>query len=426
MRTAILWVPLLALSGPPQPKAALDDAAHAAEHLEKRAGALLRQKGVDWKRARAEAAKGAAAAKDLEDHYAVLVRLAARLQDGHSAVLTAGEAKGLKGPWPPLEKGPGMFWCTDGSRVFVKNAWGPAEASGVKPGMEVVEVDDVPARKWLDRRVEDLAGLRGFSTRPQAEYFACHWGLGGAAGSTMKVELRSPDGKAKKATLTRTDGRLVPDGPAYPPPGLESVGRQSYGRTARGNAYLHLRDVPQDLPAQLDTMLAAVGDAPGLVLDFRANGGGGTDHDAVVGRFVPKDRPLAFHRTFASAGDRPYTGPVVAIVDAGVRSAGETVSGYFKEYGRVYMIGESPTAGMSAAKETLELPSRLFSIYFAVRSHGRECNEGRGIEGIGIEPHEVVPFDPKDLAAGVDTLIRRAEDLLAKFPRDKVPYKPPR
>jgi carboxyl-terminal processing protease len=403
-----------------------EDAAFALENLEKKAAPLLRLKGIDWKKVAAETTKAATAAKTPEEHYAVIVRLAARLRDGHSAVRAAEAVKGLKGPWAPLEKGPGMFWCTNGTKVLVKNAWGAAEGAGVKAGMEVVAVDDLPARKWLDRRIAELSDTRGFSTDHQAEYFACHWGLAGEAGSTMKVEFRSADGKAKKATLTRSEGSIVPGGPAYPPADLKEIGRQSYGRTKRGFAYIHLRDVPDELPRQLDQALAAVGDAPGLVLDFRANGGGGTDHDAVVGRFVPKGTSLSFNRTFPSAGENPYGGPVVAVVDAGVRSAGETVSGYLKEYGRVYMIGESPTAGMSASKETLELPSKLFSIYFAVRSNGRECNKGRGIEGIGIEPHEIVPFEAKDLEAGVDTQIRRAEELLTKFPADKVPYKPPR
>ena len=37
--------------------------------------------------------------------------------------------------------------------------------------------------------------------------------------------------------------------------------------------------------------------------------------------------------------------------------AGETGSGMFKEDHRGYMIGESPTAGMSAGKKTIALPS---------------------------------------------------------------------
>jgi C-terminal processing protease CtpA/Prc len=97
----------------------------------------------------------------------------------------------------------------------------------------------------------------------------------------------------------------------------------------------------------------------------------------------------------------------------------------FKEDGRAYMIGDAPTAGMSSSKQTLALPSGLFSAYFSVFSNKARFNGGRGIEGIGVPPHEVVAYDPKDLIAGVDTQIRRAEELLTKgFPPDVVDYEP--
>jgi C-terminal processing protease CtpA/Prc len=316
-----------------------------------------------------------------------------------------------------------MFWCVADGKVLVKNAWGAAEAAGVKPGMEIVSADGLPARKWLDRRIEEISDTHGFSTRQHAEYFACHWGLAGPAGSSLSIEFRGPDGNTAKATLERADGGVVARGPAFPPEGVQPVDRQSWGRTPKGFAYIHLRDTPESLPAQVDTMLAGLGDAPGLVLDFRGNGGGAFDHAAFLGRFVPKGRR---HGAYASAGDRPFEGPVVVIVDAGVRSAGETGSGIFKEDGRAWMIGESPTAGMSSSKEVLDLPSKLFSIRFSVDSNMNRFNGGKGVEGIGVVPHEVVPYDAKDLAAGVDTLIRRAEALLEKFPQGKVPYKPPK
>ncbi|MFI5403595.1 MAG: hypothetical protein ACHQ1G_11715 [Planctomycetota bacterium] len=44
-----------------------------------------------------------------------------------------------------------------------------------------------------------------------------------------------------------------------------------------------------------------------------------------------------------------------------------------------------------------------------------------------MPPHEIVPYQPADLAAGVDTEIKRAEELLAKgFPKNAVPYHPER
>ena len=96
----------------------------------------------------------------------------------------------------------------------------------------------------------------------------------------------------------------------------------------------------------------------------------------------------------------------------------------FKEDGRAYMIGESPTAGMSSQKTTINLPSGLFSLYVSIASNKSRFQDGRGIEGIGIEPHELVAFDPKDLANEKDTLILRAAALLADFPQRKVPYDP--
>jgi C-terminal processing protease CtpA/Prc len=98
----------------------------------------------------------------------------------------------------------------------------------------------------------------------------------------------------------------------------------------------------------------------------------------------------------------------------------------FKEDGRAYMIGDTPTAGMSAAKTKLALPSGLFSAYFAIQSNKARFNKGRGIEGIGVIPHEIVPYLPQELAAGIDTQIRRAEELLGKgFPDGVVDYRAP-
>ena len=81
---------------------------------------------------------------------------------------------------------------------------------------------------------------------------------------------------------------------------------------------------------------------------------------------------------------------------------------------------------LSSQKNTIELPSRLSSLYVSVRSNMRRSNKGRGLEGIGAIPHEIVHYKPLDLAAGIDTLIARAEKLLKKLPRNKVPYDPKR
>ena len=79
---------------------------------------------------------------------------------------------------------------------------------------------------------------------------------------------------------------------------------------------------------------------------------------------------------------------------------------------------------MSSQKTTIELPSKKFSLYVSTHSNKRLFNQGRGIEGIGVVPHEIVEYDPEDLVEKRDTLIRRSVELLKDFPEKEVPYDP--
>ncbi len=63
-------------------------------------------------------------------------------------------------------------------------------------------------------------------------------------------------------------------------------------------------------------------------------------------------------------------------------------------------------------------------MYVAVSSNKSRYQGGRGIEGIGIEPHEIVPPILEDLQSGKDTQIQRAIQILGDFPGKEVRYKP--
>jgi C-terminal processing protease CtpA/Prc len=151
---------------------------------------------------------------------------------------------------------------------------------------------------------------------------------------------------------------------------------------------------------------------------------GGTDHEAVFARFLA---PGQEWMQYTGAGKANYAGPIVVIVDAGTRSTSETVSGMLKEDGRAYMIGATPTAGMSSQKAEIVVPSKLFKVRFSAGSNKARFNGGRGIEGIGVPPNEVVAWDPKLLAQGVDPFVQRAEELLKNgFEKGAVAYAGPK
>lgn len=399
------------------------DVDFALETLEKKCGHFFEQKKIDWKAVSAQMRADAKKVKDEREHLGLLIRLLARLHDGHCEVRPIGKGASIKPPDDmfPQRASAGFTLCQSGKKLYLKSVFGPADKLGLDPGQEVTKLGKLSAADWLASRVKEMSDVASYSTEQQAFYMACNYGPMLARGT--KLEIETLDAKGKKLAKTLDCG--VPDlpllGPAFQPEKLAGAPPIVWGKTKSGFGYLWLRKCPDNLPEAIDPALKDLESAAGLIVDFRGNGGGGFDHEAFLGRFLPKGATLAQYK---SSGEHPYGGPVVVIVDAGVRSAGETGSGIFKEDGRGWMIGESATAGMSSSKETIELPSKLFALYVSVDSNKNRFNKGRGIEGIGVPPSEVVEYDPKDLAAGVDTLIKTAEERLAKFPQDKVRYDP--
>jgi C-terminal processing protease CtpA/Prc len=397
------------------------DVTFLLKEFETKAGGLMKVKGIDWNTVRAEFTEAALKVKTDEEQLKLVTRLIGRLQDGHAGI------RETKVKWPDESRGrkysgPGVTLLVSEGKVLVSAAYDRVAEQGMGPGTEVVKIDGVPALEWLRKRAKEKQDEgSGYSTDHQALYAACHWGLAGWDGTTITFTAKDDSGALKEVKLTRGGGtNYVPSGRLYSPVNPKRVGRQTYGKTAEGMGYIHLRDVPGDLPQQLDEMLKDLGDVPGLILDMRANGGGGCDHEAVFGRFLAKGQTW---KQYTGSNGVRFTGPMVVIVDAGVRSAGETVTGMFKEDGRAYMIGDAPTAGMASQKMEITTPSGMFTIRFSVSSNKGRFNGGRGIEGIGVPPHELVPMKAEDLRKNEDTEVKRAVELLRKgFPKGVVEY----
>lgn len=426
----------LALSTAPptanlQPRGQTDyaeDVRYALDEIESRCGHFFELKGIDWRQVRREFNADAEDVESPEEHHRLLWRLLARLEDGHAAVepLEAGEGIGF--PEAPAQAPFGMFWCRSGKKILVKYAFGALKGGLVEPGWEVVKVDGEKASKWFEGCLERHLDLTSCSTEQHAEFSTMHWGLSGEEGSRVEVEFKTDKRKKKLRTLTLESVNPFNPGPVFFPEGSKHLADVAYARLPDDLGYLHLRRCKRDLVEQLDAALEGLGEVEGLVLDFRGNSGG-YHFDELMQRLLPPGLEMSFAKAYTGAGPITFAGPVVAIVDAGVVSAAETMSGMLKEDGRAYLIGPTPTAGMSSSKEFIELPSGLFRLKVSVASNKGRFNGGRGIEGIGVVPHEIVEYDQEDLVEGVDTQIARAVELLSKhpdgrFPKGVVPYVP--
>lgn len=409
------------------PQSFEDDVEFALDELEKQCGHFFELKEIDWKAVRKEIGKAAKAAKTDGDELVVMTQLIARLKDGHAEVKPG--AKGGEFKWPDdapfggSRGGSGMAWCRIGKKIYVKSVTGPAEDASVEPGSEVLKVDGMPVEKWLDARIAEGRDVFALGAEQHAFFWATHLGLSGKEGGRMTMDVKTPEGKKKARTVTFGRSNYRTYGPAAFPPDMKEDKDVAWARLESGVGYLYLRRCKDTISEQVDRALADLAGAPGIILDFRGNSGGGFDHEGLMGRFVPVGTELSFNKHYASVGPNPYAGPVVVIVDGSAVSAAETGSGMFKEDGRALMIGESPTAGMSSSKTTIELPSGKYSLYVSISSNMGRFNNGRGLEGIGAVPHVLIEFDPEDLAAKRDTLIRRAEELLADAADRKGPWK---
>jgi carboxyl-terminal processing protease len=307
--------------------------------------------------------------------------------------------------------------------VIILAASDEAASAGAAPGAIVTQIDGVPAKEWLEAKVDEWSDRFCYSTRHHAFFHAARRGLGGWEGTVLPLTVITPDGEKSVGLIRRRGREAKPFVALKQLPALKTLGRHSYGKTAAGFGYIHLRNTPGDLPQQLDKILEEIGDVPGMILDMRGNSGGGCDHREVFGRFLKKG---ALWGSYEGLGTKPFAGPMIVILDAGCASAGETVGGQFGEDQRAYMIGDTPTAGMSSQKTRITPPSGLFTVYFSVASNKGRFNRGRGIEGLGVQPHETVPWEAADLAAGLDTQIRRAEEILkAGIPAGAIDYVPP-
>lgn len=256
----------------------------------------------------------------------------------------------------------------------------PAELGGLRPGDQILQVDDAPTQ---DLRVDQAVLLvRGPEGTPV----------------TLTVQ-RAGTGQREQITLTRSEIQM---------PFVES-------RIIGDLGYIRLRGFPE--PSVIDSVERAVlaqqaQGVRGIVFDLRGNSGGRLDVGSrLLSRFVPSgpiyqevDRRGRQAIRNVRSGSPILTVPLAVLIDEGTASMGEIFAVNIREHQVGRLIGTG-TMGSVAASQVLPLSDGAalqLSVMQILSGQGARLNR------VGVQPDEEVELRLEDLQAGRDEQLDRA------------------
>ena len=314
------------------------------------------------------------------------------LRDAHMGL------SNTKAPMPelPVQYYPGLsFMPATQDRVVVMWA-ADAHAAKLKPGTVVTRIDGQKARAFLEARAKAAWSSDSpyFVSSPQrARLFAYRIPLAGRRGETHTLRYLAQEKEQELRVTCDVEARGWPHQYNMPTNLTRASRALAYAKLPSGAGYMYLRSVRTETEDGIRQALARYPEAKGWILDLRGNGGGGYD-DKLVERLQTLPQPVA------------------VLLDAGCISAGETLARDLAHNAGARLLG-ARTAGSSSSKRQWPFPSGIASVTFSTRSRWR--NDRQPIEFNGIAPDVELEAVPEEVAQGLNSEIRRAEEYLADF-----------
>ena len=349
-------------------------------------------KGIrgDWDEAKPRlAAQAKTCAADTE-FLGIVIEAIRCLRDAHMRL------SNTKAPLPalPAQYYPGLsLMPAMQNRVVVMWA-ADAHVGKLKSGTVVTRIDGQAARAFLEAKAKAAWGGASpyFVSSPQrARLFVYRMPLTGRRGDTHTLHYLA-QGKEQELRVTcDLEARGWPHQYNMPTNLTRASRALAYRKLPSGVGYMYLRYVRTETEPGMRQALAAHPDAKGWILDLRGNGGGGYD-DKLIELLKALPRPVA------------------VLLDAGCISAGETLARDLARHANARLLG-ARTAGSSSSKRQWAFPSGIASVTFSTRSRWR--NDGQPIEFNGIAPDVELEAVPEEVAQGLNSEIRRAEEYLA-------------
>lgn len=376
--------------------------------------------GVDWQAAYDELKPKLQQAATRADALRVLDALVSRMKVSHFSIipksayqeLGKSDEKGARGGTAGLD----VRVVDDQVIVVSVTPDFPAAQAGVCTGWIVESIDDKRLAGRLAEVKEELAD------NPHARVIlasAANARLQGRVGDKMTVTFRdgNDEPQARTFELVPRRGERVQIG--HIPEFSVWVDIESLDDGIayfRFNAFMN----PVQVMTAYNEFMRLNKDASGIIIDVRGNGGGSGDIAmGMIGWLMPGEKApvgkviLRGHELDMIVRPRPepYTGPAVVLIDEMSVSAAEFFASGIKDLTDAHLIG-TRTAGAVLGSQIERLPTGD-GFQFAAANF-ISVRTGKTLEGIGVEPHELVEPNREMLLDGKDPAIEAAIQWIRK------------
>jgi len=368
--------------------------------------------GVNWDQIHEQYLPEVRAAKDDDDFYGIVRRMASVLHDAHTRFYSPDQWKRIK----QHERAGFGFTAAEvegktAITTVVKDS--DAERAGIEPGMIVLSIDGKP----IADRIAAAASQREPSSSIRADRLLVYRdALSAPLGSSVRIGFARADGSTFDATVT---AQVYPNAPKVESRLLPS-----------GEGYIEFDGFNHKTEKEFKIALEGVRRAPAVIVDLRWNGGGELDPVVAIAGYFLNDKTLIAKYSTRSGkpiawfggmvklkldveagkhGEAIYTGPVTLLVGPRTASASEIFSGGMQEIGRVRVIGTQTCGcvlGITKPREmkggsVLEISESMWM-----------TPKGRKLEGDGITPDKIVAPTIADLQQNRDPALAEAEKSL--------------
>ncbi len=375
--------------------------------------------GVDWDAVKKQYAPLIATAKDDGEFYELLNRMLGELKQTHFAVIPPDEeekASDATNVTNDSDIGITVQLVEDRPTVTKVGADSPAAKAGIRPGFLIAEIDEKP----LSTLLEDLQKVKT-RTLPLGTAFsyAVNSQLKGKTDSEVSITYLDEEDAKHRVTLKRSKlkGEPVKFGE------MPTVFASTESRILEsGIGYIRFNIFMLPLFQKIESGILSFADAPGIILDLRGNPGGiGGMAAPLAARFYSEQSTLGTMRLRQGEiryvifpYEKPYTGPVVILIDELSASTAEILAAGMQSTGRAKVVGQvSAGAALPSVIEKLPTGAKL---QYAIADF--KTPDGVMIEGHGTIPDVAVKLTRKELLAGHDQSLDQAIILILDQTKD--------